>query len=454
MARQRGKKLPGYDSQRHNDILVQARRNIADMRMRVIAVRFVDHTGAPVPHLKVEAVQTGHAFPFGDQLATLHNMHEAGQWDTERARQWRWRFAELFNASNSLCYWTERPENSITRVEPHQGNARLDGFDATVDWALSQGLQTKGHPLFWCIPKCIPDWAQRYDTRTLMKFVEVRVRNLVARYRGRVSLWDAVNEPMWETSPATLHTRRWPHIEDIDAIVGYIAPVLRWCREEDPCARFVVNDYGMQVDRPEGALKGSDDSRVTAGSQRARYIDMLRRLCDAGSPPDAVGLQSHIGWMEHDTQWAMYDEFSGKTGLPVHITEFWANMHDMPGAERCSEDDLAHIKAEYIANFLTCAFGHPAIDAFFFWGLMDQAVTWDNHYAGNRTTPVYDRVKELLREEWYTRIESTTDADGVMRFRGFHGSYDLRPRASRKRAVSGYRIRSDATVGMPITLTV
>ena len=48
-------------------------------------------------------------------------------------------------------------------------------------------MQVKGHPLFWSIPKCVPDWVLKYDYATRMKFAEVRVRNLVAAQRGQIT---------------------------------------------------------------------------------------------------------------------------------------------------------------------------------------------------------------------------------------------------------------------------
>ncbi len=441
----------GYDPGKFDSVLREARGGIRDIRMSDVALRLVDRRGDPVAGQRIELAHVRHAFPFGDQLAELHNLYESGAWQSERANEWRRRFAELFNAANSLCYWTERPRNCITRVEPRQGDTRLDGFAATVDWTLSSGMQAKGHPLFWSIPKCVPDWALRYDTETLMKFVEVRVRNLVARFRGRVTLWDAVNEPMWEAAPSNLHLRDWPHMENIDAIVAYVEKVLRWCREEDPCAAFLVNDYGMEVDKAEGALRGNDGSTVTARSQRARFIEMLTRLGDRGAAPDAVGLQSHIGWLEHDTQWAIYDEFA-KTGLPVHITEFWANMGEMRDSGACSDEELERIEAEYIGNYLTCAFGHPAVEGFFFWGLMSRSITWHNQYAGHETGAVYERVKDLIHREWTTREQGVTDSDGVFRFRGFHGDYELVLRGPEGGQPRGLRVRVARSAAMPLEL--
>jgi len=433
--------LVHYDPAGEDEMLRAARRRIREVRMRDAAVRFVDAAGRPRRGLRVDAVMTKHAFPFGEQLWPLDAMARDGEWETERARAWRARFAEMFNAANNLCYWTEAPRNDASKTEDRQGEMRLENFTRTLDWTVSQGILAKGHPLFWSIPKCWPDWLNRYDVATQMKYAEVRVRNLVARYKGQVQLWDAVNEPMWEAAPGHHARREWPHIEPTSVILDYIEPVLRWCRAEDPEARFLVNDYAMEADYPH-ELRGNDGSRVTSASQRRRYIEVIRGLQDRGVGPDGIGLQSHTGWVAHAQQWRVYDEFAA-TGLPVHITEFWAETKALQETGRFSAAEIEALQTEYVANHLTCAFAHPAIEAFFFWGFMPTAIKWGER-SGHTLNSVWHRVRGLIHDEWRTRATLTTDDDGVARFRGFLGDYALRvPWGGDQQR--GHRLRLDRT---------
>jgi len=427
-----------YDSSRSAAALRAARARIREIRMRDWTLRFVDAAGRPRRDLKVDVTMTRHAFPFGDQVWPLDAWARDGQWESERARAWRGRFTEMFNAANNLCYWTERPRHDASKTEDRQGEPRVENFARTVDWSLANGLTAKGHPLFWSIPKAVPEWVQRYDHATAWKFAEVRVRNLVARFRGRVTMWDAVNEPMWEAAFKNLAARQWPHIEPIGAIVDYVAPILRWCREEDPDGRFLINDYGMEIDYPN-PLTGNDGSSVTAASQRKRYLQLIRALQDGGTPPDGVGLQSHTGWMDHDYQGRLYDEFAA-AGLPVHITEFWAETKELEASGKHTPAEIDALQAEYIANYLTCAFAHPAVSSFFFWGFMGTAITWHGDRSGHDLKPAWTAVQSLIRQEWMTRETLVTNADGEVRFRGFYGDYAARlPWSDREPAQRGHR---------------
>jgi endo-1,4-beta-xylanase len=304
-----------------------------------------------------------------------------------------------------------------------QGDQRLDGFAWCVDWARAHGMAVKGHPLFWSIPKAVPDWVQRYPYETQMKFLEVRIRNLVARFKGKVTIWDAINEPMWEPAFKNLTARNWPHLDPIEDIANYIEPVLRWAREEDPDALYVVNDYGMEKDNNPPVA--ADGTTVTAALQRTRFLELMRELAARGAAPDALGLQSHTGgWLDHETQTAVYDEMA-TSGLPIHITEFWADTDALEKERRLPQSEIDELQAQYVADYLTCAFGHEAVESFFFWGFMGQAIRWHEH-SSHEVKPLFNRVRQLLREEWMTRETLVTDSAGTVRFRGFCGKYSLR----------------------------
>lgn len=403
--------------------LTRAKDNITRLRQRDVTLRLTDRQGNPLAGLPVEVLHRQHDFPFGDNLWSLDTMHRDGQWDTPRADAWRRRFAEVFNTANALCYWTERPRNHGPKTEDQQGFPQYEHFARCVEWALGEKLQVKGHPLFWSIPKCVPEWVKRYDYETQMKFVEVRVRSMVARFKGRVSLWDAINEALWEPAFKNLPERDWPHIEPTDALVEYISPVLRWAREEDPTTTLTLNDYGLEPGRKELFSKQTGQ-RVDDQLQRQRMVELANALRAVGTPPDALGLQAHTSGFLNGAQWhGIWDELA-EAGLPLHITEFWV-PRDIAVED---EQEREAMKAAYARDVLTLAFGHPAIEAFFFWGFMGQAIQWGakgTTSSGHELLPMFDAVHDLIHETWQTRAKLVTDDEGVVRFRGFTGAYEL-----------------------------
>ncbi len=444
-----------YNPSLSEGTLRAAREGIRNHRMGDATLRLVDGGGNPLKGVSVAIEQQRHAFTFGEGLWGLDAMWRDGEWEKERCRAWRQRFLDVFNGATNLCYWTERPRNDASKTEDRQGEQRVENFAATVDWCLANGLTAKGHPLFWSIDKCTPEWVKRYDLETQMKFSEVRVRSLVARFRGRVTVWDAVNEALWEPAPKNLAARHWPHIESTENMAEYIAPVLRWCREEDPEALYLLNDYG--VENESRGHTGSDGSEVTAASQRARYIALADRLRDMAFPPDALGLQSHTGWLTHHReQTDVYDEYA-EAGWPVHITEFWAHLKTLREKHPdVPEKDLHELLAEYVANYLTVAFGHPAVEAFSFWGFMGMAVEWRER-SGHELRPVFHRIRDLIHREWKTTAEAVSDDEGVVRFRGYYGEYAVRtagpPSAPMARRGKRFRLAHGASGPVVLGLT-
>jgi GH35 family endo-1,4-beta-xylanase len=219
----------------------------------------------------------------------------------------------------------------------------------------------------------------------------------------------------------------------------YIEPVLRWCREEDPDATFLVNDYGLEGDSKDWMPETKDGLKVTAAFQRKRFLALAKYLLDRGNAPDALGMQAHTaGWVDHVQQTATYDELA-TAGLPLHITEFWADTKHL-------KENAGELQAEYVANYLTTAFGHPAIEAFYFWGFMNAAIQWRDEYSSHNLNPVFTRVRDLLHKEWKTHEKLTTNREGVVKLRAFYGNYALRHQQR------GIEFQVDRQASMPLTL--
>ena len=417
--------LPEFDAADDADILKDAEANIRAHRLRPVTFQLRDRTGKPLAQQHVQVELLRHAFPFGEQVWSLDAKYRNGEQNAAPARAWRNRFEEVFNAATNLCYWTERPQNDASKTEEYQGENRVENFADTVAWTRAKGMIAKGHPLFWSIPKCTPDWVKRYDIDTYWKFAEVRVRNLVARFRGQVTIWDVVNEALWEAAPQNMNARHWPHIESTEVMADYIEKVMIWCREEDPDATYLINDYGLiSKDQPK---TGSDGSVVTASSQRKRYAALANELSARGCAPDAIGCQGHTGFVPLRLLNDCLNELGSATGLPVHITEFWASAKPLTASGKFSPAEIQEILAEYIRRFVTVAYGNPHLEGFFFWGLMGSAIEWQPS-GGHKLLPAYETVRKLLRETWWVKEDLQTNADGEITLPLYAGEYAVRRR--------------------------
>jgi endo-1,4-beta-xylanase len=404
------------------DTLQACRANIESHRQRDVTLRLTDPRGRPLANRAVRVVQTGSDFLWGFCGWGLLNALRDGTVAREDVARTNERLAALFNSVNLMLYWVEKHCARAPSSEERLGHPDYGNLQQGVDWALAHGLVPKGHPLFWPVPKAIPDWLGRYDYATKLKFLEVRIRSIAARFKGRIRVYDAVNEMLWEAPFAKTAERHWPHIAPVAEIADYIEPILRWARDEDPDACYLINDYNILLDDPTAAhVAARDGSWVTFDGQTRRYRQLVEELGARGAPPNAVGIQTFNGrWANLDLHRATYDFLGTETGLPVHITEF------RPDADRLKRAGLPDAEihdrlGEFVESVLVCAYGHPAVEAFYFWGDQDWLLD-----ASGAPTRFHQRLHKLLHKTWRTDATLATDGQGFVRFRGFCGAYSLR----------------------------
>jgi endo-1,4-beta-xylanase len=185
-------------------------------------------------------------------------------------------------------------------VEPVRGQFDWSAADALVAFAEANHQTLRGHTLVW--HNALPGWLRNgsFTPRQLRDLLREHIQAVVGRYRGRVSAWDVVNEPLVDTG-GRLRPSLW-----MDAIgPGYIADALRWAHEADPGAKLYVNDFGVEnLNTKSDALYG-----VVAGLRKA------------GVPIDGVGIQAHLSVTTRlPTLEANLRRFAN-LGLDVAVTE-------------------------------------------------------------------------------------------------------------------------------------
>jgi GH35 family endo-1,4-beta-xylanase len=165
-----------------------------------------------------------------------------------------------------------------------------------------------------------------------------------------------------------------------------------------------------------------------------RYYQILDSLRENGkSLFDTIGIQSHM----HDGVWPLHEVWDkcdtfGKLGRPLHFTEstIVSGPRKGPGenwGETTAEGEAR--QADLTANFYTTLFAHPAVQAITWWDFSDFA-TWQNAPAGwlhrdMSPKPVYERLMSLIKGEWWTQAEATTDGRGQVNLRAFYGTHRL-----------------------------
>lgn len=390
-----------------DDLLVQARERIWKHRRSdgLIVVR--DATGKPVPGARVTIEQQRHEFLFGCNFFRFARIT-----DPEHEQAYRNRFAAVFNYATLGFYWSS--------YEFERGQPQYADSETVADWCRAHHITCKGHPLVWDHPAGSPRWLPDAATE-IEQLSNARVREIVARFKGRIDIWDVVNEAT-HLPERVNRTRmaRWG--ADIGS-TRFTAGPLKVARAANPQAKLLVNDY--RVDPP--------------------YLKLLENLRDQDRPLfDAVGIQSHMhngGWPLAKL-WQVSDTYA-RFDRPIHFTEttIVSGARRGPGENWQPTTPVGEAaQADYVTKFYTLLFAHPAIEAVTWWDFSDDGA-WQGAAAGwvrrdMSPKPVYDRMHDLIKKQWWTRTDGRTDTAGEFRAVAFHGTHRVTVQDTRGREIA------------------
>jgi len=129
-------------------------------------------------------------------------------------------------------------------------------------------------------------------------------------------------------------------------------------------------------------------------------------------------------------------------GVPLHFTELTVlsgHLKDDDDWHKQRTDWLTTAEGEksqldYVENLYRLLFSHPAMEAITWWDFMDGG--WQGAPAGLvrkdlTPKPIYERLLQMVKKEWWTQVSGRTDGNGEYRFRGFLGAYNVKVRDSK-----------------------
>jgi endo-1,4-beta-xylanase len=274
------------------------------------------------------------------------------------------------------------PENAMKfgPLHPDPDRYNFADADAIIAFAKANAMQVRAHTLVW--HEDLPRWlTERNVTREdLMPILRQHILTVVGRYRGRVAVWDVVNEAMADSG--SLRDTIWLRGIGPD----YIDLAFRWAHEADPQARLFYNDYGG-----EGLGRKSD-----------AIYGLVRNLRTRGVPIHGVGLQMHI---RLESSPALRDVAANMNRLAalkleVHITEMDVRIEGPVTEEALSA------QARIYRDTLGVCLSAKNCKAFVLWGFTDRhswipqffpqwgaALIFDESY---RPKPAYTALMDAL----------------------------------------------------------
>lgn len=171
------------------------------------------------------------------------------------------------------------PENSMkpVSVQPEQGVWRFETADRFVDFARSKNLKVVGHCLVWAKDDRTPRWFgsdgdKPASREVLLERMKTHIDTVVGRYRGKIAMWDVVNEALDDNAEMDLRDSLWSRACGEE----FIAKAFIYAHAADPNALLIYNDYNNELD-----------------GKREKMIRLIESLRAQKVPLHAIGLQGH-----------------------------------------------------------------------------------------------------------------------------------------------------------------
>lgn len=231
----------------------------------------------------------------------------------------------------------------------------------------------------------------RASREELLGRMRDHIHAVVSRYKGKVKVWDVVNEALPDGNGTNaLRSTLWLEIIGPD----FIAKAFQYAHEADPAAILRYNDYGL-----ENPIK------------RAKLVALIKNLQAQKVPIHAIGSQAHVNV---STTFETMDQALTEMetlGLPIHITEL--DVNSAAGGQRGVGADISNNAATtegglvsdadkklsdaYAGIFRAFLKHHKSVEMVTFWGVND-AVSWRRQgrpllFDGeNKPKPAFDAV--------------------------------------------------------------
>ncbi len=420
----------------------------------------------------VKIEQLTHDFVFG---ANIFNFDQLGSDDLNA--KYRDVFGTLLNGATIGFYWASfEPEEGKLRIKgeyrdtaefwnkcpnpKEQPHWRRPATDPVVEFCESKGIRMHGHVLCWATyqgqmpmwllekgfkempflknfkqekpprfgswPPGSPDtqlakhtpeeWAELAPNfaNILREKQANRIIEIAKHYGGRLPSWDVANESAK------------------DYQLGNLVPGSAYC----------LSHYGPFLgDYPYRAFQTAQKAfpsnvllNINDYLNEEAYVKQTLDMIDRGCRIDIVGSQKHFfnpqecldiaDGKDIETPEKVWKEFEllARTGRPLHRSEITitAPNNDARGQA---------IQAVIACNLYRLWFSIKPTMGITWWNLVDDCGSLHETAVSGIFTrqmkpkPVYHALNQLINNDWKTRLNLKTDAQGAVAFRGFRGKY-------------------------------
>jgi GH35 family endo-1,4-beta-xylanase len=297
------------------------------------------------------------------------------------------------------------PENEMKWPQTDQSGDYQDFelADSLVSWCQKNDIKVRGHNLFWNERKeWMPSWAVELSQADFKAAMALRIDSVVAHFKGRVAHWDVINEVVhYKDTSGIPQTKKPGLLAQYSGDDNIFSWIFKRARSIDSSVVMAVNEYSV----------------IEKLSDTKQYIEAIKDIENNGGKVDVIGLEGHFDdYVERSKYMERIDTIA--KSLPQQM---WLTEVDFTLASSYSE------RADKMEELIRSAFAYPRMGGFVLWA-------W---WEGNQWKPTLSSFVvdsnlieteigarwRALRDGWRTNLTQTTNANGEVSFKGFHGKY-------------------------------
>lgn len=264
----------------------------------------------------------------------------------------------------------------LGRTEPEYGKPDYRVVDQLVEDFSKAGIKMKGHPLWWAHEDSWPKWALdlKWEDGSVQRELHRVVKRHVERYKGRIELFDAINE-----------AHDWCNVWNMqqDELVEMTKMSCDDIHEVNPNAQAVINTcfmFGEYV--ADGRVQWGIDNE----KQMTPYT-YLKKCEELGFQYEVVGMQLYLPSRDMMAIDKLYDRFA-EFGKPLHLTELGVPSFKKDIPLSSHEGDIyclrymyngnwrefewnERLQADWLEEFYTLSYSRPEVEALTWWSFED-----------------------------------------------------------------------------------
>lgn len=282
-------------------------------------------------------------------------------------------FEQEYNTMTAGTWWTDGAYESRTKSD-------FSEMDAKVNFGRARGMELHGHVLVWFDD--IPDWVKAAPKADVEAIMNEHIDAVVGRYKGKIKVWDVVNEVMNDENSTLRLNHKWAEAMGTD----YIRKAFVRAHAADPTAVLRYNEFNIE--------NSIEKSKAKFEGVKALLINLKKQ----GAPVHALSWQMHVTPESFDapTLLARMNEIAD-LGFDNYISEL-----DVELPENASAADYEQQKQTF-KKVIETALKARRLKSIVFWGLRDGSPNWltKNHallFDENfNKKPAYFGVQEALK---------------------------------------------------------